>query len=132
MSSLLNRFGAQAVHAVAGGHIEGSRLNMKLGFALLRDRRVGIWPKLLSLAVGGAVTALLVALEIAPEAVLSAILPVLGIALDAVADGMEALILPVLIGALALPFVAPRHLVDTIMAERSGVTLEEPPPIPAR
>ena len=64
LKTLWNHVGARATHAVVGGQRQGSRLNMKLGIALFRDRRIGIWPKLIALAIGGALTALLVALEI--------------------------------------------------------------------
>jgi hypothetical protein len=128
MNTIWKRAGVSAVHAVAGGHLRHSRLNMKLGFALLRDRRIGIWPKLLSLAIGGAGAALLIALEIAPESVLALILPGLGLALDFVADGLEAVTLPFLFASLVLPFVAPRGIVDEVMAERAAAVA---PALPA-
>ena len=117
---LWNRVGKQAAHAVIGGHLEGSRFNMKLGFALLRDRRVSFWPKLFALGLGGAVVALIIALEISPEALLAIALPGIGLALDFVTDGMEAVLVPFLFGALLLPFIAPRDLVSQVMIERVG------------
>jgi len=125
-----NQIGRHAAGAVVGGRLAGSRLNMKLGFALLRDRRIGVWPKLLSLAIGAAGAAVLIALEISPEAILAAILPGLGFALDFVADGMEVALVPFLLAALALPFVAPRPIVDEIMMERAVADVPAlPPPV---
>ncbi len=128
MKQILNRVGVEAAHAVIGGKLAGSRLNMKLGFALLKDRRVGVWPKLLALGLGGAAAALLIGLEIPFEAILAVFLPGLGLALDYVTDGMEAVILPVLFGSLILPFVAPRQLVDEIMMERAAPAVTALPP----
>lgn len=124
---LWNRVGRHAATAAVGGRFADGRFDIKLGFALLRDRRLAIWPKLLALAVGGALAALLIAFEISPEGILAVLLPGLGLALDFVTDGLEAVILPVLIGALVLPFVAPRNIVDTIMAERQGKSLPAVP-----
>jgi len=121
MKQLWNRLGTHAAHAVVGGQLQGSRLNMKLGFALLRDRRVSFWPKLFAIGIGGAVAALLVALEISPETLLAFALPGLGLALDFATDGLEAVLVPFLMGALILPFMAPRDLVNRVMAERAGV-----------
>ena len=128
MKQILNRVGVEAAHAVIGGKLAGSRLNMKLGFALLKDRRVGVWPKLLALGLGGAAAALLIGLEIPFEAILAVFLPGLGLALDYVTDGMEAVILPVLFGSLILPFVAPRQMVDEIMMERAAPAVTALPP----
>ena len=130
IKSFLKRIGGQAAHAAVQGAIPGSRLNMKLGYALFRDRRIGIWPKLFALAIGGAITALLVALEISPESILALIIPGLELTLDFAADGLEALLLPFLFAALTLPFMAPRPLVDQIMAERAGATMPALPPAP--
>ncbi len=126
--NILNHIGRHAAGAVVGGQLAGSRLNMKLGFALLKDRRIGIWPKLLALALGAAGAGLLIALEISPEAILAAILPGLGLALDFAADGMEAVLVPFLLAALILPFVVSRHLVDQIMMERGAANAPALPP----
>jgi len=120
MKEVWGRLGRHAATTVVGGQLQGSRLNMKLGFALLRDRRVSFWPKLLALGVGGALAAMLIALEISPEWLLAVALPGLGMALDFVTDGMEAVIMPFLFGALILPFIAPRDLVNQVMMERAA------------
>jgi hypothetical protein len=128
VKSLLNRVGKRAALAVAGGHLQGGRLDVKLGFALFKDRRIPAWTKLAALALAGAITALLVTLEIPLESIFALILPVLGLTLDIVADGLEAVALPLLIGALLLPFVAPRSLVEQIMSERRSAPLPSIPP----
>lgn len=129
MKFLLNQVGKHAAHAAVGSRLRESRFNVKLGFAAFRDKRISFWVKLLALALGGGITALLIALEIAPESLLALLVP-FGFALDFVADGLEAIIVPVVAGALILPFVAPRDVVDQIMAERAGHT--ELPPLPSQ
>ena len=125
---LLNQVGRHATHAVAAKHLQGSRLNMKLGFSLLRDRRIPVWPKLFALAIGGAIAALLITLEISPEAALAFLMPLFGLALDFLVDGLEVMVLPFLFAALALPFIAPRDLVDQIMMERAAGAVPALPP----
>lgn len=132
LKQVVNKVALHAAHSVVGGKLQGSRLNMKLGFALLKDRRIGVWPKFVSLAIGGAIAAGIVALEIPLEAILAIVLPGLGLALDYVADGMEAVVVPFLLASLLLPFIAPRRLVDQVMAERdSAVSPALPPQIPS-
>jgi hypothetical protein len=101
-------------------------VDIKLGFALMRDRRIPLRSKIFSILLGLAVTGLVEFLELPVEGVLSALLPVLGIAGDAVLDGAELVAGPLLLAHLLLPFVAPRPLVDQIRAERAGA----PPPSP--
>ena len=128
LKPVISRLGVRAVHAVAGGHLQGSRLNLKLGLTLLRDRRVGIWIKLAALALGAAAAGALIALEFPLETILAVLLPGLGLGLDLIADGMEAIAVPLLLAGLALPFMAPRALVDQVMAERAaGAALPLPP-----
>ena len=131
MRLLWSRIGTHAVRHAVSGHREGSRLNIKLGFALLSSRRVGIWPKMLALAVGAAVAAGVVALEIPVETILAVLLPGLGLAMDVAADGAEAVVVSVLVASLLLPFIAPRGLVDAIMAERASATVSSSPSIGA-
>jgi len=125
---LWNKLGQKATHAMVGRHLQGSRLDIKLGFALFRDRRVPMGPKLLALALAGALTASLVMLELSPEAVLGILIP-FGFAIEAIADGMEVLVLPLVFAGLLLPFLAPRPLVDTLMAERAAGAVSMPPAI---
>jgi hypothetical protein len=98
-------------------------LDVKLGFALMRDRRIPLRSKLAAILLGLAITGLVEFLELPVEGVLSAVLPILGLAGDAVLDGAELIAGPFLLAHLLLPFIAPRHLVDKIRAERAA-----PPP----
>lgn len=94
-------------------------LDLRLGFALMRDRRVPLRSKVLSLLLGLGITAIVEFLELPIEGVLSALLPVLGIAGDIVLDGAEMIAGPLLLANALLPFVAPRGVVDLVRAERS-------------
>lgn len=94
-------------------------LDMKLGFALMRDRRVPMRSKLGSVVLGMAVTGVVEFLEIPVEGVLAALLPILGLAGDFVLDGAEMVAGPLVLATLLLPFVAPREVVDRVLAERA-------------
>ena len=118
---LLRLFGKRVVHRAVVSHARGGGLlDVRFGFALLRDRRIPLGAKLLALILGGALIALVVSLEIPMEGLLTLLLPFLALP-DFVVDGMEAVLGPFVLGALLLPFLAPRPLVDQIRAERAGV-----------
>ena len=106
----------------------GRFLDPKLGFVLLRDRRVSGWTKFFVLVVGAAVTALLVAFEFPLEALLAFALPFLGGALDLVFDGLELVLVPLLVACVLLPFVVPKDLVGLVRDEREGVLIPNGPP----
>ena len=54
-------------------------MNIRLGYRLLRDRRVPIRAKLMALGIGAACIGALEVLELPLEGVLAAILPLIGI-----------------------------------------------------
>ena len=92
-------------------------MNMTLGYALLRDRRVPIRTKLIALGVGAAGVGAIELLQLPVEGVVAALLPLIGAAGDLALDGAEAVIGPVLIATLLLPHLAPADLVQQIRAE---------------
>jgi hypothetical protein len=94
-------------------------LDVKLGFALMRDRRIPLRSKLTAILLGLAVTGLVEFFELPVEGLLSMLLPVLGALGDFVIDGAELVAGPLLLAAALLPFVAPRQLVDQVRAERA-------------
>lgn len=81
----------------------GGALDVRYGFSLLRDRNVPMYPKVLSLAIGIAVTALLFALEAPLEFLIGLFVPLFGLELDLLVDGIELLVVPVVIASLVLP-----------------------------
>ena len=95
-------------------------LDVKLGFALMRDRRVPLRSKLVSVLLGLAITGLVEFLELPVEGLISMLLPVLGAAGDFVLDGAEIIAGPLLLAHVLLPFVAPRPVVDQVRAERAA------------
>jgi hypothetical protein len=97
-------------------------LDVKLGFALMRDRRVPLRSKFLATLLGLAITGIVEFLEIPLEGVLAMLLPVLGAMGDFVIDGAELVAGPLLLASALLPFVAPRPVVDQVRAERSAST----------
>ena len=94
-------------------------MDIQLGYALLRDRRVPIRPKLIGAAIGAAVVGFTELLQIPLESLFAVILPIVGIAGDVVLDGVEAVFGPVLIATLLLPYLAPDPVVQQIRAERA-------------
>jgi hypothetical protein len=92
-------------------------MNMTLGYALLRDRRVPIRTKLIALGIGAAGVGVFELLQLPVEGVVAALLPLIGAAGDLALDGAEAVIGPVLIATLLLPHLAPADLVQQIRAE---------------
>ena len=92
-------------------------MNMTLGYALLRDRRVPIRTKLIALGIGAAGVGAIELLQLPVEGVVAALLPLIGAAGDLALDGAEAVIGPVLIATLLLPHLVPADLVQQIRAE---------------
>ena len=92
-------------------------MNMTLGYALLRDRRVPVRTKLVALGIGAAGVGAIELLQLPVEGVVAALLPLIGAAGDLVLDGAEAVIGPVLIATLLLPHLAPADIVQQIRAE---------------
>ncbi len=95
-------------------------MNAPLGYALLRDRRVSLRPKLMALGAGLAAAAMIEILQIPVESFLALILPVFGVAGDIALDGMEAVVVPVLVATLLMPYMAPPAIVQQIRAERGA------------
>jgi hypothetical protein len=94
-------------------------MNIQLGYALLRDRRVPLRSKLIALAIGVGVVSFTELLQIPLESLFAVILPVLGIAGDVALDGGEAIFGPLLIATLLLPYLAPDPIVQQIRFERA-------------
>ena len=92
-------------------------MDIKLGWKLLKDNRVPIRAKLTALGIGAACIAALEALELPLDAVLAAILPLVGITGDIALDGAEAIFGPVLIATMLLPYMVAPPLVRQIRAE---------------
>ena len=95
-------------------------MNPRLGYALLRDRRISVRAKLIALGVGAAVVGVVEFLQIPFECVAAMFLPIVGITGDVAVDGAEALIGPVVVATLVLPYLVPASLVQQIRAERKA------------
>jgi hypothetical protein len=98
-------------------------MNAPLGYALLRDRRVSLRPKLVALGVGLATAGLIELLQIPFESALALFLPFVGAAGDVALDGAEAVIVPVLVATLLMPYLAPPTIVQQLRAERAAGAL---------
>ena len=115
--------GAGGWHDSKGGTCEAERLtrpnsmNIRLGYRLLRDHRVPIRAKLMALGIGAACIGALELLQLPLEAVLAGILPLIGITGDIAFDGAEAVVGPVIIATMLLPYLVPPPLVRQIREE---------------
>jgi hypothetical protein len=95
-------------------------MNAPLGYALLRDRRVSLRPKLVALGVGLAVLGFVELLQIPLESLLALVLPGVGAAGDIAIDGAEAVIVPVLVATLLMPYLAPPSIVRELRAQHAA------------
>lgn len=118
--AILGLLGHKTAQKMISKHTQGSRFDLRLGYAMLRDNRVPLKYKALAIGIGAGLTGLLLALELVPE-FLAAVTPIIGLVADIMFDGLEVVIVPVVVGCLSLPFLAPRELVNQIMGERSAV-----------
>jgi hypothetical protein len=96
-------------------------MNLSLGYALLRDHRVPIRTKLIALGIGAAGIGAIELLQLPVEGLVAAFLPFIGAAGDLTLDGAEAIIGPVLIATLLLPYLASADLVRQVRAESEGM-----------
>jgi hypothetical protein len=94
-------------------------MNAPLGYALLRDRRVSLRPKLVALGAGLVVMGAIQVLQIPFESILAFVLPGVGAAGDVALDGAEAVVVPVLVATLLMPHLAPRSIVEELRAEHA-------------
>ena len=104
-------------------------LDVKLGFALMRDRRVPLRVKAAALVMGLVLTAIVEGLELPIEGLLSVLLPVLGAVGDVVLDGAETVAGPLVLGSLLLPYLAPKDVVARVRAERATGNREKKSPV---
>ena len=101
----------------AEGLTRQKSMNIKLGYRLLRDHRVPIPTKLMALGIGVACIGVLELLELPLEGVLATILPLIGITVDIAFDGAEAVVGPVIIATILLPYLVAPPLIQQIRAE---------------
>lgn len=114
---MLRLFGERALHKVIARGPHNNPLDVKFGIALLRDRRIALSSKIMAFGLGVGLMALLLAVEVPLEAIVTFLAPIL-MPLDFAIDGLELIALPMLLMALLIAHVAPRQLVDQIRAER--------------
>ena len=136
--SVLRLLGERIAHKTLAQHSHtGGFLDIKLGFAMLKDGRVPFRSKLLAVGIGAGLMTLLIGMELPLEWFLAIVLPVIGLVAGALTDGLEAVIGTLGAAALLLPHLAPKLLTHQIRNERAGIIEEPivlaPPPIaPAR
>jgi hypothetical protein len=90
------------------------RVDVRLGFALLRDRRIPLAKKAQAILLGALGMLLIQVIEIPLEWLTVILGSPFGIE-----DGIEAIILPIMLASATLPYLAPKELVDQLRAERA-------------
>ena len=111
--------GGRAGEAVT--HATGGLVDIKLGWQLLRDRRVPAGTKCAALALGGFVAFVLQALEFPLEGVLAFLMPLFGL-VEMSFDGLEVVGAAVLVTCLVLPALTPRPVLDQVRGRGHGKT----------
>ncbi len=134
IGTLVRMAGKKAVHKAVATQTAKRGHDFKLGFTLFRDRRVPLATKLMAIGVGIGGIALLDAIEIPAELMVTLALPLLGIPLAAL-DGIENVAGPVLMASFALTFLAPKETVDLIRQEqaaKNGLVIDVQPEEPTK
>src|SRR5258708_482294 len=94
-------------------------MNLPLGYALLRDRRVSVRSKVTALTIGLAINGLIELLQLPFESVFALLLPFAGAAGDIVIDGAEVVIVPMLVATVLMPYLASPAIVRQLRAEHA-------------
>jgi len=81
--------------------------NLKLGFALMWDRRVPAHAKLMAWGLAIGITAIVLAIELPIEALMAALFSHSGYIGDFILDWVEAIAGPIILSCLLLPFEGP-------------------------
>lgn len=110
------------------GTTPGKLLDFKFGYALLMDRRVPLYSKVVAFVIGILGIAILGVLELPVEEIVAAI-PVLGILGDLALDGVEVVLGPVVIACGVLPYLAPAGIVARVRRERDPAAARAGGPI---
>jgi hypothetical protein len=132
MGTLVIRvLGHAATHAAVKRYARnGGRSRTQYGLALFKDPTVPFGSKFLAIATGFALTGILMLLQVPFEIVIGLIIPFfLDEAAMLMANGLELLLLPVLIASLVLPRLAPRPVFATSVPPVLGHVIDMPPPM---
>lgn len=93
-------------HAVANQARKRGWFDLRYGLALMRDRSVPVSAKIAALGLGFVLMLIVQALEFPLEAMLDAMMALLGTPFFIALDGLEFIALPILFAAAILPRIA--------------------------
>jgi hypothetical protein len=107
MTTFARKAAERAARHSAQKLVRHARIDPRRGWSLLTNPGVAAGPKFSALAIGLALTGLLVLFEVPLEGAISVLAPILGLVAGAFADGMEILVLPLLIACASLSIILP-------------------------
>ena len=120
---LLGLLGHKLVKETVGQKVIGSRFNIKLGIALMRDGRLPWRYRFGAMSIGALTAFLLDLVELPLGAIFAVILPIIGVPIDLALLGIEDMAILPIVTLMALPFLAPKWLVEKVQQERTIGTL---------
>jgi len=101
---LINPVSEKAAGAALAHHARrGGFLDIRYGFSLLMRRNVPVLRKAAALGIGALIVSVMIALELPLESIVAGLLNLLGLGLDVVFDGFEAVAGPILFASLLMP-----------------------------
>lgn len=119
LHTILRMFGLRVIQrSLHGSEKKPPLLDIGLGIALMRDRRVPFSAKAKSVTLGALTVAIFLALQLPLDAAILILLNAAGLGVNAVMDGLQILFGTILFGALYLTRLAPRALAERVRAER--------------
>lgn len=125
-NSGVRQWGGPVAHVVGRHYVgENKPLDMKLGIALFRDRRIPVAAKMLGLGAGIAAMMAWNVLELPVEALIAFFVP-FGLPVEVAWNGAETFAGSLLFATLFLPHLAPKPLVAEIRAEREPALVPIP------
>lgn len=98
-------------------------MGVKEGFALFRDRRVPASYKAAALAIGFTLFLVLQVLELPLEILAAVLLPLVGFEFDLLFNGLEFILLPMVLSCMVLPRLLPKP------AYQRAEIIDMPPPM---
>jgi hypothetical protein len=111
----VRQVGSPVLHIVAHRYVgEGKLFDLRLGFALFKEKRTPVGAKMSALVLGAVAMMGWNLLELPVEALMAFLLPFVGMVFQVAWNGLETVIGSLLFASLILPRIAPQALVHQV------------------